>query len=273
MTAFKVDFIGIGAFRSGTSWIAQVLREHPEICVPHIKEIEFFSKYYQKGMSWYESQFTERGGPRVRGEYSNSYLCDEDAPKRIKKHFPEAKLVVCLRNPVDRAYSHYWWGALNFNKDAGIDEYLEEGFYHRYLVRWFDLFSQEKIHIILFDNIESRPGTVVRDLYEFLGVDSSFVPPSLGKKVNPAAKVRFRFLVVLFKLRKFLEKAGLGGLIDFLKRANLYNRIQRLYVMVNRKEATYPPMSRSERERLRKVFRKDIESLEKLIGRDLRGWK
>jgi hypothetical protein len=235
--------------------------------------LSFFSKYYEKGVDWYRSQFAECGDLPVIGEYSNSYLDDEEAPQRIEKHFPNVNLIVCLRNPIDRAYSNYWWTKRNFNKDVDLDEYLEEGFYHRHLVRWFNLFGREKIHVILFDDIKDRPEKVVHDLYGFLGVASGFVPPSLHRRVNPAAQARFEFLTYAFKLRRILEKLGLGSLIDLLKKFNLYNQIQQFYVVVNRKETTYPPLNPDERERLSRAFEKDIEKLEELLGRDLSSWK
>mgnify|MGYP001027722337 CR=1 FL=1 len=279
---FKIDFVGIGVFRSGTTWIAQCLREHPEICVPRIKEIEFFSKYYKKGVDWYKNQFLECSESRLKGEYSNAYLCDKDALGLIKKHFPEAKLIVCLRNPVDQVYSYYWWWARNFNKNSETpfsnfirvdSEYVQQAFYHKYLKRYFESFGEEKIHVILFDDIESDAAGVIRSLYEFLEASPGFVPPSLCKKINPAAKSRFRLLAYVFSLRIILERLGLGGVVDLLKRFNLYDGIQKLYVKINRKGTVYPVMSAADKRRLQQVFREDIGRLEKLIRRDLSVWK
>jgi len=290
--SFEVDFIGIGAFKSATSWVAQCLREHPEVCVPTIKEIDFFSKTiqdgrvaywnYEKGMGWYEKQFSECSSGNLKGEYSNSYLYDESAPRLVKKHFPDVKLIVCLRNPIDRAYSHFWWSKLNFNrhqKESFSDlahkgtEYVEKSLYYRYLSRYFELFEREQIHVILVDDIVKNPRGVIRDLYEFLGVDSSFSPPSLLRKVNPAGKARFELLVYLFRLRVVLEEHGLGVLIDLLKKLRLYNLIQNIYVGINREKANYPPLAEAERERLRKIFADDIKNLEKLLDLDLSFWK
>ena len=102
-----VNFIGVGAQKSGTSWIYACLYEHPEICAP-IKEIHFFSRpRYEKGIAWYEKQFDRCAVEKLRGEFSTSYLYTPEAAARIHAAYPDAKIIAVLRNPIDRAYSQY----------------------------------------------------------------------------------------------------------------------------------------------------------------------
>ena len=102
-----VDFIGIGAQRSGTSWVYACLYEHPEICIP-IKEIHFFSRpRYENGTLWYEEHFATCGVGKRCGEFSTSYLYSDVTAERIHKHYPEVKILAILRNPITRALSQY----------------------------------------------------------------------------------------------------------------------------------------------------------------------
>ena len=104
----EIDFIGVGAQKSGTSWIYACLYEHPEICAP-IKEIHYFSRErnFKKGIEWYKNIFNTCKKGQLKGEFSTTYLYDGKTPDRIKKEFPNTKIIISLRNPVDRAFSHY----------------------------------------------------------------------------------------------------------------------------------------------------------------------
>ncbi|HEU4677805.1 MAG TPA: sulfotransferase domain-containing protein, partial [Candidatus Paceibacterota bacterium] len=102
-----IDFIGLGAQKSGTSWAYTCLYEHPAVCMPQ-KELHFFSRpRFEEGKEWYEAQFKNCAPGKLRGEWSTSYLYSPDAPERIRSLYPNAKLLAILRNPIDRAYSQY----------------------------------------------------------------------------------------------------------------------------------------------------------------------
>jgi Sulfotransferase domain len=106
--AAGVDFVGVGAQRSGTSWLYACLYEHPGICAP-IKELHFFSRErnYERGLDWYLGHFDRCPPGAVRGEFSTSYLYAPEAAGRIRAAFPEVRIMMSLRNPVARAYSQY----------------------------------------------------------------------------------------------------------------------------------------------------------------------
>ena len=105
-----VDFIGIGAPKSGTTWLSECLREHPRVCMSEPKEIHFFNKTYafywkkqewkyMKGMEWYAEHWRGCTSGQKRGEFSVFYMQDESTPELIHKHFPHVKLIACLRHP------------------------------------------------------------------------------------------------------------------------------------------------------------------------------
>ena len=116
----KIDFIGIGAPKCGSTWVSKCLEEHPEILFSASKtrkELRFFNhanflpdvyesyihidKYEEKGLKWYYEQFPNNESGIIKGEFSTLYLFDEQAPNRIMKHFPDVKILVTLRQPVD----------------------------------------------------------------------------------------------------------------------------------------------------------------------------
>ncbi len=112
------DFIIIGAMRGGTTSLYSYLTEHPNIGPAYMKEVHFFDVYFHKGLPWYRAQFpstvqkyyTERVQKQnfITGEASPYYLFHPHAPRRIARLLPHVKLIVQLRNPVSRAYSHYY---------------------------------------------------------------------------------------------------------------------------------------------------------------------
>jgi hypothetical protein len=117
------DFIIIGGQRCGTTSLFNYLTQHPDVFPSCPKEVHYFSIHYHKGVNWYRSHFplvmqksyVERGHDRrfVAGEATPYYIAHPHAPQRIAETVPEAKLIVLLRNPVDRAYSHYHYEVKN----------------------------------------------------------------------------------------------------------------------------------------------------------------
>ncbi len=200
------DFIGIGAPRCGTRWLAQCMEEHPQIALPET-EVYYFTRrrvvypFWYRGYEWYENELrqgvTEQ--TKVLGEVTPVYLFDEDTPSLIHHEAPNAKLICCVRDQSRRAESWYRL-FLRFNPTLTTenypivkfltyqnDVYGREGFYLEHLQRYFTLFPAEQILILTFDELESDPLSYVRRVFEFLGVDSSFVPPSVKQRINRLA--------------------------------------------------------------------------------------
>jgi hypothetical protein len=203
------DFIIIGAQKSGTTWLRHHLRQHPDVFVP-VDEAQFFNKRhrYAKGQAWYESLFGDAAPGQVIGDKTPDYLwTTSDGAKqhvagtheRIHDLYPDVKLVVTLRNPVNRAVS-----ALNHFIRRGhvsplyrIDDLLfgdkqfavegrgiiERGFYYQQLRAYLDLFDREQMLIlILEEDIFQSPRETLQRLYEFLGVDPAESETDLDRK-------------------------------------------------------------------------------------------
>lgn len=263
---FKIDFIGIGAQKCATTWIAQCLSEHPEICLSQPKEINFFNKKdsfylknrewnYPKGISWYISHFSHCPQNKIKGEFSTNYLYDENSAALIKENFPQVKIIACLRNPLFRALSQYHHTRERKKIESSFEkaiqeepEFIERGFYYKQLKRYFKLFPQKNILILIYEEIEKNPIKFIQNVYQFLGAESSFVPPSLNKRprVGGYHNLSFRILFRLPFLLKLIRKLGISPL---------------------------PKIHSETKKHLQKTFEDDIKNLEKLLNKDLSIWR
>lgn len=280
ISARAPDFIGIGAKKAATSWLAQCLSEHPDVCLPAGKELHFFShaERFALGNAWYNEQFSECDAHAVRGEFSTSYLRNPSAARRIAEAVPNAKIIVSLRNPVDRAISHiqHWIakGALNDTTSVAdaIEAYpgvIEEGKYAQQLRTYLDCFPRKQIHIVLVDDIRNDPHLELQKLFAFIGVDSAYTPPSLHRSYNTSAYRRSR----LFQFRRAvylsLRKSQIGKRVLKAGKAIGVNTLLN-NMMRSRSKFT---VSAQERKELYTAFADDIAELERILDRDLSLWE
>lgn len=289
-TKINLDFIGIGAPRSGTTWLFKFLAEHPEVCGASEKETYFFDakERYQKGLDFYKSFFSHCEGNKLKGEFTATYLANPKTPKRIKKHFPEIKLIVCLRDPAERAYSYYCYDRSRRRFDFSDFEealnsypaYIEEGFYYKHLKRYLKFFDKKNILILIYNDIERDSLGVIQKVYKFLNIDDNFIPKSCQKKVNTrtksAFKIPFLTLTLAEKITLFLKRFWVGKkIIDFLKIfrinkfVNFIIKKNKTPSKINSQIDSMKPFTKSY---LKSLYIEDIKRLEKLIKRDLSSW-
>jgi len=276
------DFIGLGAQKAGTSWIYACLYEHPAICIP-IKEIHFFSHEdkWRKGTLWYESHFAKCETWQKAGEFCTTYLSHPMAAARIHEYYPSVKLLACLRNPVDRAFSNY----VNDIKAGLISpkvsfrealsdrrEYLQRGFYSQQLERFLRFFPRDKIHISIYENIAGNPLKFIQDIYRFIGVSDDFVPSMLNARVNVARVPRFVVIEkVTNRVADILRRLGCGNFVWAVKRARLPDLLRWINTRKRRKQDLR--IMFEDKIWLYEQFRSEIESLEDLIGINLDKWR
>ncbi|MBS3091799.1 sulfotransferase domain-containing protein [Candidatus Pacearchaeota archaeon] len=298
----SVDFVGIGVGRSGTIWILNALAEHKGIWFPYTKELNYFSnphggevsEYDKRGINGYLDLFKECPKNKIKGEFSSHYMPDPKVPKILKKHFPNVKIWAILRDPVERAFSDYVRGKEFHLKEKDSfeeaffaeknilykkgDGYQERGYYYKHLKRYFELFSRENIKIILYDDFKKDNEKVIKELYEFLGVDPLFKPSIIGKRINERTGTKFRgikkVITFLAKISHKLEEGMIGKLIYTIKRKTGINRFfNQLNELNTKKEVEKEKLDPELRDKLKVVYLDDITKLEKLIGRDLSEWK
>ena len=297
-----IDFIGIGAGRSGTIWILNALGEHPEICFPYKKELNYFSsprpeggpsEYEKRGINGYLKLFKSCQG-KIKGEFSSHYMPDLKVAKIIKKNFPDIKIWACIREPVERAFSDYVRGKefhLKENEDFETafkakknklykegDGYRERGFYYKQLKPYFDLFPRKNIKVILFEDFKKDNKKVIKELYKFLGVDPNFTPSIIGKRINERTGAKFKslraFISFLAKMSHKLERSSIGNIIFAFKRET---KIDEFFNKLNEKNtkkiAENEILNIELHKKLKKFYSEDIKKLEELIKRDLNLWK
>jgi hypothetical protein len=202
------NFLLIGVQKCGTSWLSQMIRQHPEIYTPHTKELHFFNKQYNydRGIEWYRNFFSGCSSEKAIGEFTPNYfwICrdkkesDEsgrtpNVPILIKKHYPEMKFIVIFRNPIDRAISAYFHhiGARRISPATKLSEVwqhygiLSMGFYYFQLSEWLKFFPLKHFLILVYENdIVKNKEDTLRIVYRFLGVDENFCPQNLDGRYN-----------------------------------------------------------------------------------------
>ncbi|NKN33384.1 sulfotransferase family protein [Marichromatium bheemlicum] len=200
-----LDFLIIGAQKSATTSLARYLDEHPEIFVPGGKELEFFSdpQRYRRGYGWmYQTFFAAAAAPCIKGEASTHYMMYPQTSRRIRDTLPQVRLIAILRNPIDRAYSHYRMSCMRgresrdfasavaadiADRSDTVDEnhnYVRFGEYARILGGYLEDFPSEQIRVVFTEELERDPAAVLQGLYAFVGADTGFVPPNLEQRYN-----------------------------------------------------------------------------------------
>jgi hypothetical protein len=275
----KPYFIGLGAQKSGTSWIYANLDVHPEIHIP-VKEIHFFSREsrFSKGRIWYEKFFDGCGKDQKSGEFCTSYLYSKKAAERIYSFLPEIKLIAVLRNPVDRAFSNFKNDLMAGAVKKGVEfggaieahpEYLEQGLYVDQLERYLKYFSLSNICVLIYEDIKKDPGNFMRKIYRFLDVDHEFLSDLLFKNINPSYIPKNQALEKsIARLSSKLKHLKLGHSVKFLRRTAFYRMIRGM-----NRENTVPVLGNEERKELIPHFEESIKRLEKLIKREIPEWR
>lgn len=276
-----------GTPKSGTTTLWTYMREHPDVYMAGKKELWFFfdDRVWSRGTDWYRHQFNQHRGEKIIGEATPLYFYSEKALDRIAKTIPDVMLVFIFRNPVDRAFSHYWHNMKKLKDETSfekaIDEdikgkrieelargsvrYFELGCYYRYLIKWYDRFPKKNIFTVIFEEMISKWDVVLSELYSFLGIDTSFIT---DKEVNTNKGRYFRFKWMSWLYKESRIKAMLTGKMP----ASIQMGVKRL-----RDDLAFtgknPRMSREMKEMLLSAYFEEIKRLETLSGRDLSVWK
>jgi hypothetical protein len=176
------EFVIIGAQKGGTSFLYYLLTRHPLVEPAARKELHFFDQpeYFDNGAEWYRRCFPRVGskdGQRsITGEATPYYLFDPPVAERMAKIVPKAQLIALLRNPIDRAYSHYQMQVKRGTEPRSFEEaieqqhssYVSRGIYVDQLLRWFEFFSKEQMLILKSEDFFERPVETLKVVLTFL---------------------------------------------------------------------------------------------------------
>jgi len=277
----KPTFIGIGAQKCASSWLYDILTDHPEAALSEKKELDFFSYNHEKGYAWYEQRFPEKPGARAIGEISPSYFNDASVPERARLYSHDLRILLSLRDPVERALSQHRH-LVRIGMVSGPDyrfetaladnpSYIDQGRYATHLSSWLARFPENQVHVVLMEDIKKDPEETARKVYEFLGISPDHRSAALYEKSNPSYVVRSKGMEnAIRNLRKTTRKLGLERIWQAVGDSGL----RRLYRGMNRisSEAIVPPVSTEAVHTLKEIFREEIRTLEQLLGRNLESW-
>ena len=284
------NFIIVGAAKSGTTSLYHYLSEHPDVFMTNPKEVNYFSAeeitqqglYYKdhKTLSFeaYKELFIGSEGFKAVGEGSVSYLFYPETPQKIHALLPDVKIIILLRNPIDRGFSHFLmdqrlglvdleYKDIIFNTKPHekmhlyFQQYVELGLYFNQVKRYIDLFGKDRVKIYLNEDLRSDLGAVIDDLYVFLQLDKS-EKPNLEKQHNTFTMPNNRLIAQLYKSH-FIRGALSKIVPEKLKE-------KALNTFFNKTEK--PTLSDAERARLHEIYDEDIKQLALLIDRDLSHW-
>jgi len=284
------NLILIGAQKSGSTAVYDWLSQHPDIYGnPAMKDFPFFCKpeYFDKGLQWFSRHFKgHRNEPIVLHGYVHYLFLADEVAARLKALNPELKLLVLLRNPVERAFSGYLQACKTGNESIPTFEealkadqsgelhtlreivdrsYLTHGMYAEQLEAYLEYFPRDQIHIEFYDDIRSEPAECCERLFRFIGVDPGFQPQLRRKNVYGKP----RFAAVERAIQKGLPK----GLVHKLIPLSLRTRLRQKVRAANTAPANKPAMNPATRAQLIDFYRDEISRLEALTGRDLESWR
>ncbi|GAB4527109.1 MAG: sulfotransferase [Pleurocapsa sp.] len=289
------NFLIIGAAKAGTTALHEYLQQHPQIYLTPTKETNFFAFAGQEinfrgpgdealkdfsitDLSSYEAQFEGVTTEIAIGEACPSYLYYPQAATKINQYIPDARLIVILRDPVERAYANF----LHIVRDdrepcrdfasALQDEgrriaenwewfwhYIQVGYYGKQLQRYYEIFAPSQIKVYLYEDLKEKPIALLQDIFSFLQVDNTFVP-DMALRPNKSGMPKNKLL------HQILTKPNpIKTLLKPLFSAKIRQKIQH-------QNLNTPQIFSEVRQQLIDLYRTDILQCQDLIQRDLSAW-
>lgn len=286
----NVDVAIVGIQKAATSSLKHYIGEHPDMVTHDRLEFTFFvnDKEYEQGYEeWYRNDFDTAIGADKRVLIKNvGIIFWEEAMVRLSKHNPDVKVILLLRNPVDRAYSAYWYGRnkavetlptfeealaaspTRFKRkaDISITSYYEQGHYYELIKRMEKYFPKENIKIVFQEDLQSEPAALMLDVYQFLKLDTSYTP-DVSKRYNESASAKLGIVNKIFNADDSILKKGMQ-LVPYQIRNQLKKKIK----VFNQKKFTQPVMNTETRNKLIAYYKPHNKKLGDYISRDLSFW-
>ncbi len=280
----EIDFLIIGAMKSGTTSLFRYLQGHSQIFMVPGKEVVFFSNNnnFSKGLDWYINQhFDQKRSFQLWGEASPQYMCFDYVPKRIYSLFPNVKLIAILRNPIDRAFSHYRMakrrekvnssfevciqylirrGKTSDEKNIDLEkEFIMFGEYGRILLNYLNYFSKKNIKIVFTENLRDDPIAVMKEIYNFLNIQEEFKMDVIGKRFHVGGEKRFMNIRnIIMNNRRYFRR-----IVPLRIRRSFRFWLETQFIV---KPVEPPALSMNIRNILKDYYRQDVALLEKTFN-------
>ena len=291
------NFVRPGAARSATTALYYLLIQHPQVFLPSLKETRFFTQDFEKGSSWYEKKYYSGVTHETAvGDISPVYLVDDRCPQRIHDTLgPDIKLIFMLRDPVERAYSHYcmlrnhefedlpFEEAIALDKEARVAkslqryqheygfQYLKESRYSPRIDRYLEYFDRDRVKYVLFEEFTNDTEEQLVGILDFLGVPGRF-DPNLDVYKNPTGGSSSSGLNRVFYNSSLAKKArDLVQMKTGWKTQSMLKKVKT--ALLKGRRSDIPSLNEETRERLYADFEDEFARLEILLNRDLSVWR
>lgn len=273
----QLDFVAVGPFKTGTSWIHDYLINYEQVALPtKVKETFFFDRKFDQGLDWYYSHFTDIGANKKVGEIAPSYFHSLEAPQRIYELNPQCKILVTLREPVSRLvsfYSHMQQRG-EVEPKVSLAEALSDkqilqntSLYYFHLCRWIEVFGQENVEVVFFEKLKQSPNDFAQEILHKLGIEAEEISYDLSKKVNASqAPINHKVSKIVYSGVKLLHDTGLHKLVDYGKKLG----IRELLTSNKQKKQQ---LNLDEFASALNTCKEDVLRLESELGFDLSDWK
>ena len=264
MTDRQPDFVIVGATKSATTWLQRNLQQHSAVFMPGT-ETHYFSWYHERGAAWYGAFFAPAAAHQIVGEKSTSYLDHPEAALRLREALPEVRVIIQLRNPIERVWAHYGTGLRRGEVSADGDRHVRAdgpdgerlragGLYFHHVSRFFDLFPREQLCVTLYDDLDREPASVLSRIRAHVGLVTAAAPAiepvgDAGEPRVPQAAPR-------------TPAEGLASEEDTRRRTG----------SARARPGRYPELSDAIRDGLCSYYEDDVRALSQLLGRDLSSW-
>lgn len=273
----------LGAQKSGTTTLSDILKEHPQIYIPKIKEPHFYDKDFSNGLKWYEEKYYKNINDTIKSiiDFTPIYLYRSDVAKKIyDSQKNNLKFFVILRNPAKRSFSHYLMSYRKGHENLTFDEaikhestrivddytnrkysYISRGYYYSQIQEYLKYFNLDQFYFIIFEEFVKNPEKEIKKLLKFLNVSSDV-------KLNYTKKSNEKYYIKSIKYAKFLQyTAKIFDSINF--KPKLLRNFKNILLNFNKSKMEEEIPSPNFKEINNQFYLNEIEKLSELLDKNL----
>jgi len=254
--------------------------------VPESDTIHYYDMFFARGQSWYEEYFEHATEEQILYDPTTTYIRSPWAPRRIARENPDAKIMLCLRNPIDRAFSHYWHekkkGSINFEFAEVLENYdlysswIEPGLYAEHLERYLEYFGQDQLLCLRFETLKEDQQAFLQQICQFAEIDDTFQPSWLNRKSNEAEGRRTLVNQAWRETKKAVVRSGFESAARELRLDDAAQYLEEVPIIgriLQDKEEYEKGIDPTLRAELLELCEPEIQRLENLLEIRLDNWR
>lgn len=279
-----VDIFHVGPQKTATTWVYNCFKEHPQVVTPKKDATHYYTLYYHKSFEWYIKHFDDSDGNKTFFDPTPNYFRSPFAAERIARDNANAKIIICLRDPIERAFSHYWHEKkkkrFNFKFEEVFQNFdlytnwIEPSMYSVHIERFVRCFGWPQIKIMWFDDLESDPEQFIKELFDFADIDTTFTPSILKRKLNVARPPDFWGKGFYERLKTTLNRTRVAPQLQWLKnKASIQGEAEQNSVKKPKDIETVCNVDPEVIKELLAHFESEYSNLERMFSKDLSAWR